>query len=327
MTAKARLLFFLLLAAAVPARAFFFGGESDKKAGAILDSMRTAFEAGSCSSVLELSGGFLDEKPPAAMREEAYGYTGRCYEAAGFADKAIGVYKLARELYPDNVLFASRLAFIYGQSGFPELAVPLFLNVLSVETDDIDANLGLARAYSGLGFLSKAKEFYSRAVILQDFRDAPTLAEYARCMLRKRDWAEAVFIAGKGAAAAPGTSVWKLVEARALAGQGDYKRALPLIESAIRLDPARQLRLERALYLLMGGMPRRAAEAADAELAAGAADPLASVIKGMALYSQGRRTEAAPYLYAAHAGGPFMAKIAASLLGAPQEATEEPWKK
>ncbi len=317
----------LTLCLAAPARAFFFGGGTDKKAGAVLENMRSAFETGNCVSVLKLSASFLGEKPPAGMREEAYGYMGRCYEAVGSADKAIGLYKLSLELYPDNVLFAYRLALIYNQSGFPELAIPLFLKVLFVKTDDIEANLGLARAYSRLGFLSKAKELYSRSVILQDFMDASSLEEDARCMLRKRDWAEALFIAGKGAQAAPRSAVWHLVEARTMAGQGKYAQALPFIEAAIRLQSSRQLRLERALYLLMGGLPRRAIEAADAELSADVKDPLASIIKGMALYSLGNKKEAEPYLYAAHSGGPFTAKIAASLLGAVPEKTTDSCKK
>ena len=309
-----RLLLALLLFPAAPAQAFLFGGASDKKAGADLEKMRSAFEAGDCSSVLEPSPIFLHEKPPAAMREEAYGYMGRCYESAGATDKAISLYKLALGLYPENMLFASRLALIYNQAGFPENAAPLFLNVLSIKSDDTDASLGLARAYAALGFLSRAKDFYSRTVILQDFLDQAVLREYALCMLRKRDWPEALFIAGVGARAAPLSAFWHLVEARVRAGQGDYRKALSAIETAILLEPSRQLRLERSLYLLLGRLPRRAMEAADAELAADGKDALASAVKGMALHSLGKRTEAAPYFAAARCGGRFTAEIAGSFL-------------
>ncbi len=322
-----RIFLVLLLFSAAPAQAFLFGGASDKRAGAGLEKMRAAFAARDCSSVLELSPAFLEEKPPAAMREEAYGYMGSCYESAGAADKAISLYKVALGLYPENILFTSRLALIYNQAGFPENAVPLFLKVLSIKSDDTDANLGLARAYAALGFLSRAKEFYSRAVILQDFRDQAVLREYALCMLRKRDWPEALFITGAGAKAAPLSSFWPQVEARVRAGQGDYHKALPAIEGAILLEPSRRLRLERALYLLMGGLPRRAIEAADAELAVDGKDALASVVKGMALYSLGKRTEAVPYFTAARSGGPFTAKIAGSFLDGSQKAAEDACKK
>ncbi|MBI4351427.1 MAG: tetratricopeptide repeat protein [Elusimicrobia bacterium] len=312
----------LLLFCSVPAQAFLFGGASDKRAAAGLEKLRSAFAAGDCGAVLELSPAFLREKPPAELREEGYGYIGRCYESTGAADKAISLYKLAQGLYPENLLFASRLALIYNQAGFPENAAPLFLKVLSRKSDDAAANLGLARAYAALGFLTRAKEFYSRAVILQDFLDQAVLREYALCMLRKRDWEETLFISGVGAGAAPLSPFWPLAEARVRAGQGNYDKALSAIDGALLLGSSRQLRLERALYLLLGGLPLRAIEAADAELALDGKDPLASAVKGMALYSQGKRTEAEPYFLAARCGGPFTAGIAGSFLGPHRKAAE-----
>ncbi len=311
-----RLLPVLLLLTAAPARAFLFGGASDTKAAAGLEKLRSAFVAGDCAAVLEQAPAFLNEKPPSAMREEGYGYLGPCYESSGALDKAISLYKLAQGLYPENMFFASRLALIYNQAGFPENAAPLFLKVLSVKSDDLDANLGLARAYSALGFLTRAKDFYSRAVVLQGFLDRAVLREYALCMLRKRDWPEAVYIAGVGAVAEPREAFWPLVEARVRAGQGDYRKALSAIEGAILLGPSRQLRLERALYLLLGGQRQLAMDAADAELAADGKDSLASAVKGLALYSLGKKAEAGPYFRTARCGGPFTAGLAGSFLGA-----------
>jgi len=316
----------LLLCLAAPARAFWFGNTSDSRAGELLDGLRSAYEAGDCQASLDLSEKFFAEKPPGEMREAAYGYMGLCYEAAGSVDKAISLYKLALGLYPENKLFSYRLALIYNQAGFPQLAVPLFLKVLKARSDDVEANLGLARAYAAQGFLGVAKGYYSRTVILQDFADAAVLEEYARWMLRKGDWPEAVYVAGRGAQAAPRAPVWQLLEARALAGQGKYYNAVALLDSALQLQPSRALRLERALYLLMGGLPKRAMEAVEPELAAGA-DPLASMIKGMALYSLGRRGEAGPYLAAGRAAGPFTCRIAGSLLGEAREAAEVSCKK
>jgi tetratricopeptide (TPR) repeat protein len=317
----------LLLAVAAPAEAFLFGGASDKKAAAVLSGMRSAFGRGDCDSVLDISDSFLEEKPSAGLREEAYGYMGRCYENQGLADKAIGLYKLALGLYPGNILFAGRLAAIYNQAGFSADAVPLFLKVLDIRSDDIDANLGLGRAYASLGFYSKAKGFYSRAVVLQDFGDPAVLREYAFCMLKKGDWGEAVYIAGKGAQAEPGSSDWKLIEARSLAGQGDYRKAVADMDAGINISPSRRLRLERALYLLLSGDKRLAAEAADRELAVDGTDPLASLIKGMSLYSLGEKTEAARYFEAARAGGPFTSAVAGSFLGNASGKPEEACKK
>jgi hypothetical protein len=220
-----------------------------------------------------------------------------------------------------------RLALIYGQAGFNADAVPLFLKVLDKRSDDIDANLGLARAYAALGFYSKAKVFYSRGVVLQDFSDAAVLKEYAFCMLKKRDWDEVIYIAGKGEQAAPALPDWKLAEARVMAGRGNYGMAAINMDEAIKLAPSRALRLERALYLLLAGDKQRAAEAADAELAQNRGDPLASVIKGLALYSRGDKAGAAPYFAAARAGGPFTAALAGAFLPQAGERPEEACRK
>ncbi len=317
-----RLVLAILLCGAVPARAFLFGVPSEKKAVSMLNGMRDSFARGDCASVMDTSSGFLIEKPAANLREEAYGYMGRCYEAGGATDKAISLYKLASGLYPANSLFALRLALIYNKAGFFGNAVPLFLKVLNTRSDDMEANLGLARSYAALGFYSRAKTYYSRAAIFTDFSDAAALREYAFCMLKKRDWNEALYIAGRGAKAEPGSASWSLVEARVMAGKGDYSKAVEAVDKAIDLEPSRRLRLERALYLLLGGLPERAAAAADAELAADKGDPLASEVKGMALYALKRKDEAAVYFKIAAKGGPFTARIADSFLGGKVERPE-----
>ncbi|MCM2266166.1 MAG: tetratricopeptide repeat protein [Elusimicrobiales bacterium] len=316
----------LLLLAAGPADAFLFGKASDVKASVILAEMRAAHERGDCPAATALSETFLAQKPPAAMREEAYAYMGDCYERGGLTDKAISLYKLAIGLYPGNPRFSARLAGIYNNSGFYSDAVPLQLEVLRLRPDDVEANLGLARAYAALGFYGRAKTYFSRGVVLKEFSDPAALKEYAVCLLRKRDWDEALFIAGKGALAQPGSFYWPLTRARAQAGRGDYHKALPELEAAIKLQPSRQLRLERALYLLLGGLPRRAIAAAEPELAADPKDPLASAVKGMALYNLGEKGAAAVYFEAARAGGPFTAKVAASFLDKKPEAAVEACK-
>ena len=319
--------FSALLCLAAPAGAFFFDGTSDERAGELLAGMRDAYGAGDCVAALAASEKFMGEKPPERMREEAYGYMCRCYEALGSVDKAIGLYKLALGLHPENVLFSYRLARIYNQAGFYQLAAPLFLKSLSLYPDDPEANLGLARAYTALGFLGRAKEFYSKAVILQDFRDAAALEEYARGMLRKGDWGEALFIAAKGEEASPKSAVWPALEARAMAGQGKYNTAITLMESAISREPSRELRLERALYQLMGSLPNRAAQSADAELAADPGDALAAAVKGMALYSLGRKGEAEAYFLRARSGGPFTARVAEAFLKQAPAAPEDACRK
>jgi len=304
-----------LLAAPIPPRAFVFGRTSEKLAAERLGAMRTAFEAGDCPAALEISGAFLNEAPPHRMREQAYGYLGQCYERGGLTDKAISLYKLALELFPENTQFAQRLAEIYNKSGFYESAVPLLLKTLTLKNNDTGANLGLARAYYGLGFLGKAKELYSKIAALQNYSVPEVMREYASCLLKQRNWAEVSTVIAKGAESEPEEAFWPLMSARVLAGQGNYQKAVPAMDAALRLAPSRQKRLERALYLVLGGRPAQAIEVADAELSAGGGDMLAASVKALALYSIGEKNQAEPYFTAAAAaGGTFAGKLAAAFL-------------
>lgn len=299
------------------AAAFLFGGISDKKAEAMLSGMSVNFEKGDCSAVAEISRDLFREKPSSAIREKAYSYLGRCYEAQGRYDKAITIYKLAHGLYPENDLFPGRLAAIYLKTGFYDIAVPLFEKALKGRSDDIEANAGLARCYASMGFLSKAKIYYSRAAILGNFSDLALLKEYAAQMLRSRDWEEAGLIAGYGVKLAPGEAGFYEVMARIAAGRGDYKKAAGHMRSAIRLEPSgTALALELALIELLAG---------DYEAALGAIPAagtrhgaLSLVIRGMALHKKGERALALGYFKEAAASGePFVSAFAAALMKQP----------
>ncbi len=307
----------LLLLTQLNASAFWFRGISDKKAESMLGEMSADFEKGDCRAVVELSQGLFNEKPPSAIRERAYSYLGRCYETQGSYDKAITVYKLARGLYPENDLFSERLAVIYLRTGFYDLAVPLFEKVLEGRSDDIEGNSSLARCYASLGFLSKAKLYYSRAAILGDFSDLALLKEYAAQMLRKRDWEEAGLIADYGVKLAPGESFFYEVRARTSAGRGDYKAAAGYMRSAIKLAPSdADLTLELALIELLGGDPEGALVYVPAEVPGHNALSLA--IRGMALHKKGEGALALDcFKGAAASGEPFIASFAAALMKHP----------
>ncbi len=313
---KAVLAVLLLAAAPSSAAAFLFGDTSEKKAGDILGLIVAAFDRGDCPAVVDMSGELFGEKPPAAVREEAYSYLGRCYEYQGVPDKAITVYKLAYGLYPENIFFPARLAAIYLRSGFYEAAIPLFEKALKDRPDDIEANAGLARCYASLGFLIKAKTYYSRAAILGDFRDTDLLKEYSGWMLRKRDWEEAELILGYAIKLAPRDA--RLFEAlgRTAAGRGDYRAAAVHLREAVKLDPSdRALPLELALAELLGG--DSAAALSSGMVPGGEDNALALLIRGMALQKQGEKALALECFRKASAFNdrPFIAAFAAALLG------------
>jgi len=297
----------------VNAAAFLFGGISDKKAEDMLAGMAANFENGDCRSVAEISQTLFREKPSSAIREKAYSYIGRCYESQGLPDKAITVYKLAYGLYPENDFFAARLASIYLKTGFYATAVPLFEKVLKGRSDDVEANSGLARCYASLGFLSKAKPYYSRAAILGDFGDLSLLKEYAAQMLRKRDWEEAALIADYALKLAPGDAALYEVMARVAAGRGDYKQAAAHMRAAVKLKSSgTELVLELALLEFLGGNYEAALSALPA--AGTEHGALSLVIRGMALYKKGERARALEYFKeAAGSGQSFISAFAAAL--------------
>ena len=311
----------LLLLFPLNAAAFLFGGISDKKAEDMLAGMAANFDKGDCQAVDEISQTLFSEKPSSAIREKAYSYMGRCYETHGLPDKAMTIYKLAYDLSPESDFFALRLASIYLTTGFYANAVPLFEKTLQSRSDNLEANAGLARCYASLGFLSKAKPYYSKAAILSDFGDLDFLKEYTAQMLRKRDWEEAALIAAYAVKLAPGDSDPREALARVAAGRGDYKQAAAQMRNAVKLKPSdADLALELALLELLGGNYEAALGAipapySDTGPAAGTGQRgLALVIRGMALHKKGERARALEYFKeAAGSSQPFIAEFAAAL--------------
>ena len=281
----------LLLGDPSGARAFLFGKISDKEAAEMLDRMEDAFGRGDCSAVAALSENLFNEKPSSVIRKKAYYYLGRCYEAQGATDKAVTIYQLAYGLYPENRFFSARLSAIYLRSGFYDEAIPLFERALRDRSDDISANAGLGRCYASLGFLSKAKVYYSRAVVLGEFKDMALLKEYSSWMLRKRDWEEAELILGYAAELDPGDAhIWESL-GRSAAGRGDYGEAAVHLREAVKLAPSdRVLALELALTELLDGSYEAALAAVPS--AQGEKSVLALVVRGMALYKKGDKTGA-----------------------------------
>jgi len=310
-----KLAIFLLAVFPLNASAFLFGGISDKKSEEMLLGMEANFNKGDCRAVDGISEELFREKPSSAIREKAYSYMGRCYESQQLPDKAIAVYKLAYGLYPESDLFSARLAAIYLKTGFYALAAPLFEQSLKVRSDDIEANTGLARCYAAMGFLSKAKVYYSKAAILGGFGDLAFLKEYTAQMLRKRDWEEAELIARYSLKLAPGDAAPHEALARAAAGRGDYKTAAAHMRDAVKLDPAGYtLALELALTEFLAG--NYDAALAASSMPKGENDALAFVVRGMILKKKGDSAGALEYFEKASKapGRPFIAAFAAALI-------------
>ncbi|HAH33114.1 MAG TPA: hypothetical protein DCL44_12450 [Elusimicrobia bacterium] len=314
---RKNILLFLLFFLPADGICFFFSRGSDKTPE-MFESIRTDFEKGDCACVLEKADALLKEGPSSEIKETAYQYMGSCYEREGLADRAISLYKLASGLYPENRFFSARLAGIYLDTSFYENAVTLFTKIVSVRSDDLEANLGLARAYARLGFLSRAKTYYSMSVALTNFGNPEALREYALLMIKKRDWPEAEMLAAKGRESEPSDAFWPRIQAKVWAGKGNYKKAWAYMNSAIKLAPeSRPMALERALYLFLAGNTAAAIVEADAALAKVPNDPLAELIKAMALFNEGKTGQARSLFESVSRDGePFTAKIAGAFLKA-----------
>lgn len=306
---------FLASACAVsPASAFLFKGTSDRQAAETLESMAGSYSKGDCAEVIRLADVLFGENPPSAYRQKAYAYLGRCYETQGLTDKAVTLYKLADGLYPADPFFASRLALVYLQSGFYASAVPLFERTLKARSDDIEANAGLARCSAELGFLAKAKIYYSRAVVLGDFKDLSLLKEYAAWMLRKRDWDEADLILDYAVKLAPGDASLRESRGRAAAGRGDYAKAAARMREAVALAPGdRDLVPELALTELLGGNTEAALALVPAR--SGEEGALALTVRGLALRKKGDAEGARECFKKASGskGNPFIAAFTSAL--------------
>lgn len=294
----------------------FFGLRSEGKAPELLAAMRADFAGGNCAAVAAGGDALFREKPFSETKVRAYKYLGQCYETQGLPDKAISVYELGQGLCPEDRFFPARLAAIYLKTGFFSTAAPLFKKVLDYKSDDIEANAGLGKCYAETGFLARAEDYYARAIILGDFKDIGLMKEYARWMIRKRDWSEAELMLSRALELDSGDAELYAALSRIASGKGDYKAAAARLFQALERRPGnRGFTLERALVLLMAGDADGAASAAGNFLKEmEGRDSFAALIKGLALYKKGDLAGAKPFLAAVKEEGTFAARLADRLL-------------
>lgn len=289
---------------------FFWGRISDEKAGRIMAGMKDAYQAKDCESVLSGFEEFLREKPSAGLKREGYKYAGLCYEEKNYVEKALGLYKLAVLLYPEDMFFHKRLGGVYLSNGFYENSAELFAKVVKKNGQDFEAMLSLARSYRKLGFLSRAKEYYVKCVLNEDFRVPSTAAEYAEFLLEKNDVPDALFTVGR-ALDSSRTASLLLLKARVLAYAGRYSEAVDSIDEAGKLGPlGREARIRKVLYSVFAGD-----YSLEKELEYFRGDYFYSFIRGILRYKKGDLTgSAADFSVSAEKGGEFVRKVSLDFL-------------
>lgn len=308
-----KIIFLIVLASqficAGNADAFLFFRKHKSKSEILLNNMNSYFNDGDCNKTLEIYNNFSNSKPNSKLREKAYYLVGQCYEKSGSFDKAIDTYKLSINLYPENMSFAYRLAIIYTETGFYNNAIPLLVTILKSDKKDISANVLMARAHAGLGFLSDAVSYYEKTVKLQNYSDADTLNEYAFCLINygKLDEAKNIVLIGD---ALNGSYHWPHIMAKIFAAYGAYDGAIDAISEAINRQNLRELRMEKALYYYLNGNFEDAKNLSDKELRRNPYDRLAQLIKALSLQSQNKKAEAEHYFKMAMCGSEFIENVA-----------------
>jgi len=290
--------------------------------------METAYGNGDCVLYHDLYEKFSAENPSSKLREKAYYYDGMCYEKNGSADKAIGVYKTAMALYPENKAFAYRLAEIYVQAGFYEKSLPLFEAAISGHYYERDALLGAARASAALGRLEASAKYYLKALSLQkkndpvSAEDSGIIKELVLCLIDSRRFEEARAYIEKGNSLSP-SAAWNVLSANSYAAEGNFAMASEEMSNAIAEDDLRDYRIAKGFYDYWAGNIKQSEAAADNEIAKNPYDYLAVFLKGMALRSQGKKEMADSYFRVSACGAYFIGEMSRKMSSVPLPPQEE----
>lgn len=294
----------LLLLALCPAEAFFWKKKTDPAHEKMMEAAISRLDDGDCAGAVDSINSLLALGPSREIKERAYYCLGKCHEALGASDRAIGTYRLAAALYPGNTLFPKALAELYLSNGFYEKAAGIYRPLVGKNPSSSRLNLGLARSYAGLGALAEAAASYA-AARAAGAEGSDFLAEYARCLESMRDFDGALVLLDEARAAAPSDGTLPRLMARVNARMGAHSRAARLAEEAC--GPGCRdagLLFEKGVYLLMAGDRAGALAALDAAspLLPEGDQPL-ELARGLALRGLGREAEAAAALKAASDGG------------------------
>lgn len=303
----------LLILAAAPSDAFFWKKKNDPAHEKLMEAAVSRLNDGDCAGAVGSINSLLALGPSREIKERAYYCLGKCHEALGASDRAIGAYRLAAALYPENTLFPKALAELYLANGFYDKAADIYRPLVRKDPSSSQLSLGLARSYAGLGALAESADSYA-AARASGAGGADFLAEYARCLGAMRDFKGAISLLSEARSAAPSDKGLARAMARMSALAGD-----PLLAAGLSLEACGavcrdgDILFERGMYLLMAGDRAAALAAFDAAaplLPEG--DQALALARGLSLRGlAGRSAEAAAALGAASGGeSGFLAGLA-----------------
>ncbi|MDT8287398.1 MAG: tetratricopeptide repeat protein, partial [Elusimicrobiales bacterium] len=219
----------LLLLALCPVEAFFWKKKTDPSHEKLMEAAISRLDDGDCAGAVDSINSLLALGPSREIKERAYYCLGKCHEALGASDRAIGTYRLAAALYPGNTLFSKALAELYLSNGFYDKAAGIYRPLVGKNPSSSRLNLGLARSYAGLGALAEAAAGYA-AARAAGAEGSDFLSEYARCLESMRDFDGALVLLDQARAAAPSDGTLPRLMARVNARMGAHSRAAGLAE-------------------------------------------------------------------------------------------------
>jgi tetratricopeptide (TPR) repeat protein len=245
----------------------------------------------------------------------AYLLFGRSLEALGRYDRALTHYVLALQLYPRDEELTLALADVYHREELDDKARPLYERVLSRDSRNPRAHIGLAESYQSLGLYDSALEHYRQAVEAWGAGNPIVWTNYAHALAGERDFAGAEHAMQK--ALSLSSSPERLEDLAVYQhAQGKLEQAYVTLDAAIAAASSdASLRLRRALWLSKEGRDEEAARDVEKALQLQPKDPLGWWCRGLLDARAGRTADARlAFQSAAAVGKGFVAKAAKAAL-------------
>jgi predicted Zn-dependent protease len=185
---------------------------------------------------------------------DVYDLMARLAAERGDFQEAVSVYQEARANYPHDLNLALGHAQALALKGSPESGLNLMQDWVADHPDDLGGRHALAQIYLSLGKREQARETY-QAIVEARGRDPVALNNLAM-LLKEHNPDQALIYAQRAYEAAPESLTVIDTMAGLLIEQGDFQRALQVLETAQKSNGSRQtIQLLQAKALL--GLGRR----------------------------------------------------------------------
>jgi len=253
----------------------------------------------------------------------AYGELGMACHAYQFAETAIGCYRSATALDPDELRWTYYLGHLQAHAGHPQDAVAPLARALELRADYVAAGLLLGEVYTELGRLDDAERIFA-AALERNPASARALAGLARVDRTRGDHRRAAERLERALELEPRASALRYPLAMAYNALGDTERAEanlarrgdvpppsrdPLFAEVLARATGKRVQIEKGLAAARAGRIEEAERALRAALEIDPEDTPSRLQLGELLGAQGRLDEARAELEAAARRSPDDSRI------------------